>query len=62
MGGFALDGGLPDWPVVLGALASLLYAFRLLVLAVLDDGARQIFTALLVLVVLKPLVVVATVS
>lgn len=62
VGGAVFDGGLPGWPVVLGALASLLYGFRLLVLAVLDDGARQLFTALLVLAVLTPIVVLATVS
>ncbi|TPG67498.1 hypothetical protein [Hymenobacter nivis] len=60
--GPVFDGNLPGWPVVLGALASLLYGFRLLVLAVLDDGARQLFTALLVLVVLVPVVALAVVA
>ncbi|MGI4884553.1 MAG: hypothetical protein ACRYFR_06285 [Janthinobacterium lividum] len=40
VGGAIFDGPLPGWPVVLRAMASLLYGFRLLVLAVLDAGAR----------------------
>lgn len=62
VGSVVSDGALPSWSVMLGALASLLCGFWLLVLVVLDDGAQALFTALLVLVVLTPFAVMATVS